>query len=165
MDSFDQQGPPASTKSVEKWTHFLKTYRLGSLAASRKLNLKRTKLVDSNQNGLCPWDVVGVRDLSQSLNSSLISKDNSQRHGFPVCSPQTIGGIWEKRESERERDKERSYVLLIAVLVPAACHSSYSWGLFCVGGLREERFCHGTAKWEMTRFPQTWRLIGLLWIS
>lgn len=41
--------------------------------------------------------------------------------------------------AEEKRDRGRSYVLLIAVLVPAACHRRYSWGLFCVGVERERR--------------------------
>lgn len=41
----------------------------------------------------------------------------------------------ERRASrERERDRGRSCVVSIAILVPAACHSRYSRGLFCVGG-------------------------------
>lgn len=151
---------------LEKWTNFQK------LLAQNPCRFKkasfahhwRTRLVDSNhwQNSLYPWDGGWSPEyFSLSWNSSLISKVNSQRHGFPLCSPQTTGGGWERGE----RETGRSYVLLIAVLEPAACHSRYSGGLFCVGVEREERFCHGTAKWEMTRFPQTWRLIGLLWIS
>lgn len=40
--------------------------------------------------------------------------------------------------AEKKRDGEEATLLLIAVLVPAACHCCYSWGLFCVGVERGE---------------------------
>lgn len=111
----------------------------------------------ANLRGSNPWqDSVpdtGAAVLSSFLWAeppSLISKVNSQGHGFPLLFSSHY--CQEMRKRKEWRGRERSYVVSIAVLVPAACHSCYSRGLF----LMEEG-----GKWE--RVSKRGRGEILLW--
>lgn len=86
-------------------------------------------------------------------SSSVVCLEPTARNQRPRFLFLLSSACWGRSETKTET------VLAIVVLVPADCHSHYSWGLFCVGWWRwggaegswwlrirewEARFCHGT---------------------
>lgn len=93
----------------------------------------RKPLVNTKQrqNSLRPWQRGWSPQFLSSWNSSLISRVNSERHGFPLCSPQTIGESWErkKRQTGEAAMACRLPFLRRRLATAAILGACFAWGL------------------------------------
>lgn len=174
VNSVNQQGPLVNTNSLQKWTHFQKLLAGKPCCFKKKLCLLITKKEGSSIAITSRTASVPETEVDSSVVSSglkLIFDFQSQQSEAWISSLFSLH-YWrelsnrrkEERQEERETGEEAMFCRLPSLCrrlaTAAILGACFAWGVE-----REEWLCHGTAKWEMTRFPQTWRLIGLLWIS